>query len=127
MSDERDPAVWVVDLRTARDTDVAPTADEPLEPSETIELVAIIHDASETPLLLPIEPTHDRRLLDAIARLVRFAVARGERIPAVAIRYGDEYERALAFERRLPRWAYEGVAARDLPSELAGALGPRQR
>jgi len=127
VTNERDPPVWVVDLRTARDTEVGPPVDEALDPSEAIELVAIIHDASETPLLLPIEPTRDRRLLDAIARLVRFAVAHGESIPAMAIRYGDEYERTLAFERRLPRWAYEGVAAPNLPSELARALGPRHR
>lgn len=115
--------MWVVDLRTSRGAGAAQPIDDALDPSETIELVAILHDESPAPLLLPIEPTRDRRLLDAIARLVRFAVARGERIPAVAIRYGDEYERALAFERRLPRWAYEGVA--DPPSELARALGPR--
>lgn len=126
MSDDLDRPVWVVDLRTARDTGASPPMDEPLDPGESVELVAILHDGSPAPLLLPIEPTRDRRLLDAIARLVRFAVARGERIPAVAVRYGDEYERALAFERRLPRWAYEGVTAPDLPSELARALGARR-
>jgi hypothetical protein len=123
-----DRPVWVVDLRTQPEgASAAPTRDEALGPSEAIELVAILHHESEAPLLLPIEPTRDRRLLDAIARLLRFAVARGERIPAVAIRYGDGYERALAFERRLPRWAYEGVDARDLPSELERALGRRSR
>ncbi len=89
--------------------------------------VALLHDANDEPLLLPIEPTRDPRLLDALGRLVRFAALTGERIPSVAVRYGAPYERALVFERRLPRWAYEGISrdqARALPRPIARVLGP---
>lgn len=118
-----DRPVLVVDLRTAsmREGGALP-ADEALGEDETIDVVALLHDGSDAPLLLPIEPTRDRRLLDAIARLMRFAVERGERIPGAAIRYGSEYERTLAFERRLPAWAYDGIDAR-----LPPALRPLQR
>lgn len=130
-----DEPVLVIDLRSATlaaDRDAlggspAPDVpdDEPLTEDETIAHVALLHDASDAPLLLPIEPTRDRRWLDALARLIRFAVLRGERVPSVAVRYGTEYERSLAFERRLPRWAYEGIDTRHLPPEIARALGPR--
>jgi hypothetical protein len=116
--------VWVVDLSTDGGS-APPTPEDALAPGEMIELVAVLHDELDAPLLLPIAPTLDLRLLDAIARLLRFAVEHGERIPAVAVRYGSEYERALAFEKRLPRWAYEGTDRRDLPSALARVLGPR--
>lgn len=120
-----DPPVWVVDLRThAGGTDEA-SAVTSLAPEENVALVAVLHDELAEPLLLPIEPTRDLRRLDAIGRLFRFAVERGERIPAVAVRYGEPYERALAFERRLPRWAYEGVETRELPAALARVLSPR--
>lgn len=131
-----DEPVLVIDLRSAAlaaDRDAlassarAPNVpdDEPLEEGETIARVALLHDASDAPLLLPIEPTRDRRWLDALARLIRFAVLRGERVPSAAVRYGTEYERSLAFERRLPRWAYEGIDAPHLPPAIARALGPR--
>lgn len=113
--------MWVVDLREPSSGAAVPP-DETLAPDETISLVAVLHEGLSEPLLLPIEPTRDRRLLDAIARLLRFAVEHEERIPAVAVRYGDAYERALAFERRLPRWAYEGMDARGLPADLARVL-----
>lgn len=138
MSD-LDPPALVVDLRAralARDRaaleerEEAPPlpTDEPLEAHEVVAWIAVLHDASDEPLLLPIEPTRDRRRLDAVARLLRFAVMRGERMPEVAVRYGEEYERRLAFERRLPAWAYDGVdprVARALPEPLRRVLSAR--
>lgn len=119
-----DRPVLVVDLRSrALDEDRAGEGgaslppDAPLEPDETIDTVALLHDGSDAPLLLPIAPTRDRRFLDALARLMRFAVLRGERIPRVAVLYGSEYERSLAFERRLPAWAERGIDA-PLPPAL---------
>lgn len=89
---------------------------------EAISQVALL-PRDGPPVLLPIPATEDARLLDALARLVRFAVMLGEPILAVAERYGGEYERALAREGRLPRWAIEGVRE-PLPPSLA-ILGPR--
>lgn len=119
-----DRPVLVVDLRAPslaedREEARAPALpeDETIEEGESIDAVALLHDASDAPLVLAIEPTRDRRLLDALARLMRFAVVRGERIPTVAVRYGSEYERSLVFERRLPPWAYDGIDA-ALPPAL---------
>ncbi len=120
MSADLDRPVFVVDLREAalaedraaleRNEQAPPLApDEPLDAEEAIDTIAVLHDESETALLLPIEPTRDRRLLDAIARLLRFAVLHGKRMPEIAVLYGNEYERTLAFARQLPRWAYDGV------------------
>lgn len=135
MTDSSDDRpVLVVDLRAsslaedraAGDGAPALPPDEPLEDGETIDLVALLHDGSDAPLLLAIEPTRDRRLLDALARLMRFAALRGERIPRVAVRYGSEYERTLAFERRLPAWAYDGIDA-PLPASLSALRRRPQR
>jgi hypothetical protein len=135
-----DRPVLVVDLRRraleadrrALEGGPAPAtpADEPLGRGETVDLVALLHDGAEEPLLLPIEPTADRALLDALARLLRFAVLRGERIPKVATDYGSEHERRLAFERRLPAWAYEGIeeaALRSVPRAVRAVLARRPR
>ncbi|HJL20041.1 MAG TPA: hypothetical protein RMH99_30530 [Sandaracinaceae bacterium LLY-WYZ-13_1] len=136
-----DPPVLVVDLRSealgedrrALGEDraaPAPPPDAPLEASETVDRVALLHDGDDEPLLLPIEPTRDRAELDALARLIRFAVVRGERIPTVAHAYGGERERRLLFERRLPGWALDGLAPADLaklPAALRRALGPPPR
>jgi hypothetical protein len=108
---------------------VAPTAPRrlPEPPERPIRWMALIYDEAEDPLLLPIEPTRDVCLLDALARLLRIAVLSGERISSVAINYGEELERTLAFERRLPAWAYEGIEARrasHLPEPLRTVLGP---
>ncbi len=97
----------------------------PEPPDRPIEWLALVTGAEEDPLLLPLEPTRDVVLLDALARLIRIAVLSGERIPAVAINYGDRLERILAFERRLPRWAYEGIDPADaaaLPREIRAVL-----
>jgi hypothetical protein len=121
-----DRAVFVVDLRSetlredreALDRRVELTAPEDeLALDEPIDTLALLHDGTDEPLLLSITPTRDRDELDAIARLMRFAVLRGERMAKVAIEYGGELERRLAFERRLPAWAYDGIDA-ALPPEL---------
>lgn len=137
---EADRPVLVVDLRGpaleedrralegGRPPETPP--DEPLRGGERVDLVALLHDGSERPLLLAIGPTADRTYLDAVARLLRFAVLRGERIPKVAADWGSEYERRLAFERRLPEWAYIGLAdgdLRDVPPAVRKVLGPRPR
>lgn len=89
--------------------------------------MALLIDGVEEPLLLPIAPTTDALLLDALGRLVRLAAVAGERVPFVATEYGGELERRLAFERRLPGWVYRGLPpelARHLPPQLRSVLGP---
>lgn len=139
--DELDRPVLVVDLRApARAEDRAlvergatPPAlppDEPLAEDETVSLLAILHDGSDEPLLLPLAPTRDRRWLDAVARLLRVAVLRGASMSEVATAYGTEYERRLAFTRALPAWAYDGIEprlARALPRELRRVLVRREQ
>ena len=135
MRDSDEP-VFVVDLTEAtmeacgeeiRRGAEAPSAPSlPEAPDEPIRTVALVVDDSD-PVLLAIEPTRDVVLLDALARLLRIAVLSGERVPAVAVGYGDELERRLAFERRLPAWVYDGVeprVARRLPRALRAVLGP---
>lgn len=107
-----DEPVFVIDLRLPTSGEGADAA-TPLETDEAIALVAILDEGE--PRLFRIEPTHDGRYLDALARLIRFAHARGESVRAIAERYGTEYERALLFEGRIPAWAMEeGRRRRDL-------------
>jgi hypothetical protein len=140
MIDSCDPEepVFVIDLTDEAmaecERDVAAAAEEdaprgperplpaPPEGGEAITRVALLLEGEEAPLLLPVEPTRDMILLDALARLLRVAVLAGERVPSVAIEHGDALERRLAFERRLPRWVYEG-----LPSHLERRLPPKIR
>lgn len=107
-----DEPVFVIDLRLPTSGDGAEAATPP-ETDEEIALVAILEERGE-PRLFRIEPTHDGRYLDALARLIRFAHARGESVRAIAERYGTEYERRLLFEGRIPAWAMEeGGGRRD--------------
>jgi len=132
-----DRPVFVVDLRAAameesaaevvdrRDEDGPRSLPEP--PLLPIDQVALLVDGRDEPVLLSVEPTRDVELLDALARLLRIALLSGERVPAVAVEYGDELERRLAFERRLPAWVYDGVrpaVALRLPAALRSVLGP---
>lgn len=140
---EQEELVYVVDLTTY---ELDRTADEvegggggenpdsgaplPQEPPTPIHQLAILIDGWEQPLVLPIEPTRDVVYLDALARLLRIAVLAGERVPAVAINYGEVYERSLAFERRLPEWVYSGIEAKvaaKLPTEVRLVLCPKKR
>lgn len=130
--------LFVVDLTTAEIDRVSQEIDaggrpEPPElppvPPTPISRMALLIDGWDEPLLLPIEPTRDVAWLDAVARLLHIAVLAGERVPAVAVNYGDVLERSLAFERRLPRWAYSGLdeeTAARLPPELRAVLGPQR-
>ena len=102
----------------------------PEEPPREIEILALLIDGREEPLFLPIEPTRDVLYLDALARLLRIAALAGETLSSVAINYGEAFERSLAFERRLPTWAYDGVdrdVAVTLPRELQLVLAPKKR
>lgn len=138
MNDDR--PVLVVDLRSdalaedraALDAGEPPPlpADAPLDEHEEVSLLAILHDGSDEPLLLPLPRTRDRRRLDAIARLLRFAVLHRTSIPEAAIVHGDTLERRLAFARELPAWAYDGIDPRDakrLPAALRRVLERRAR
>jgi len=101
---------------------------EPDDPDSPISTVAVLYDEQRDPLLLPVEPTRDGELLDAIGRLLKLAVLQGVSMTQVAQRLGGELERRLFFERRLPSWAYDGVDARqvpDLPPRLFPVLGHR--
>lgn len=98
-------------------------------PERPIRYIALLTEAQEDPILLPIEPTKDVRYLDALARLLRIGDLAGETIPSVAINYGDVYERKLAFERKLPDWAYSGVDSEllaQLPASLKRVLKPQK-
>jgi len=133
--------VYVIDLttheldRTAHEIDgggpdPASRPSLPPEPPAPIGLVALLIDGWDEPLILPIEPTRDVRFLDALARLLRIAVLAGERVPSVAVNYGEEYERSLAFSRKLPDWVYSGVDKRNakaLPPEVRLVIGPRSK
>ncbi|MDQ3035765.1 MAG: hypothetical protein M3Y87_25405, partial [Myxococcota bacterium] len=64
--------------------------------------------------------------LDALARLVRFAVLRRLRVRDVAARYGTDYERALVAQGALPAWALDGIdteLSRVWPADVKHALG----
>lgn len=133
----REELVFVVDLTTDEIERIADGIDDdsptepktlPPTPPEPIGTVALLLDGWEEPLLLPVEPTRDVERLDALARLLRIAVLAGERVPTVAVEYGDELERTLIFERKLPGWVYDGVApevAVTLPPEVQRVLSPR--
>jgi len=138
----QEPLVFVVDLRAPAMAEVAqlvaqqdPTetgpAAQPLPevPSQPISHLALLVENREEPLLLPLEPTQDVEYLDALARLLRIALVAGKRIPTVAVEYGEERERQLAFSRRLPRWAYHGIPdalSGSLPPALKAVLGPKK-
>jgi hypothetical protein len=99
----------------------------PAPPDEPVRLVALLVDGRAEPVLLPITPTRDIALLDALARLVRFAVLEGLRPAEVARRYGGPLERSLADDGRLPAWAAGDLDAAllgALPKEVQRALGP---
>jgi hypothetical protein len=121
VTHDLDRPVLVIDLRETLAAAAQSPPDEVID--EPVELCAIVHDALPEPLVLPLPSGLDREELDAIARLVRFAVERRERIPNVAIAHGGELERRLAFERRLPKWAYDGLDR--MPPELEATLGKK--
>jgi hypothetical protein len=138
-ADDPEEMVFVVDLTTAEIDRVSQEIEAggarpgppplPPAPASPVARLALLIDGWDEPLLLPVEPTRDVAWLDAVARMLRIAVLAGERVPAVAVNYGDVPERALAFERRLPEWAYLGVdeeISARLPTELRVVLGPRQ-
>lgn len=128
-----DGLVLVIDLRSEAMSEVGREVDAaiagafvprvlPAAPAEPIARVALLVDGGGDPVVLPIEPTDDVRWLDALARLVRFAVLRGETATEVAQRYGSGYERALS----LPGWARGGLdpaTAARLPDPVRRALG----
>lgn len=136
---EPEELLFVVDLTTAEIDRVSqeveaggprrPPPGLPPAPPSPISRLALLVDGWGEPLLLPVEPTVDVAWLDAVARLLRIAVLAGERVPVVAINYGEVFERTLAFERRLPEWAYAGVdeaTAARLPPEVRAVLGPQR-
>ncbi len=108
-----DRPVFVIDLRDLEADRAALGAPAPRAlPSmdEAVRDVALLVEGAD-PILLPIAPTDDARLLDALARLVRFAVLRQRPVAEIAARYGGDYERQLVRESRLPGWALDGVDA----------------
>jgi len=114
-----DRPVFVIDLRDLEADRAALGAPAPRAlPSvdEAVRDVALLVEGAD-PILLPIAPTDDARLLDALARLVRFAVLRQRPVAEIAARYGGDYERDLVEARRLPAWALDGVDE-ALPSAL---------
>lgn len=140
-ADAHDEAlVFVIDLRDAAMQEIAREVDAAIEgafvprvlpapPEAPIAAVALLVGAGEgEPFVLPIEPTTDVRWLDALARLVRFAVLRGATVEEVATQYGEEYERALVGGGRLPGWALgalDAPTAARLPETVRRALRAR--
>jgi hypothetical protein len=111
------------ELATAHDR----SSERPLPPlpHRPIRQIALLLADRDEPLLLPIAPTRDVRLLDALARLIRVAVVLGLRVSEIAQRYGTPYEQKLVSERRLPGWALGSIAsdtARLLPEDVRRAL-----
>ena len=129
-------AIDLTDAGLAELSSVVSGAAEPREPpplpdppAAPIRTVALLFEAGEDPLLLPVEPTRDVAALDALGRLLKVAVLSGRRLPAVAAEHGEELERRLAFERRLPRWVYDGLEPRladRLPARVRAVLGPKR-
>lgn len=127
-----DALVFVIDLRAAAMAEVAREVEAakagafvprvlPDEPEAPIETVALLVDEGG-PLLLPIAPSRDVRWMDALARLVRFAVLHRQSVTEVAARYGHAYERSMS----LPAWArgeLEPAVAERLPESIRHALG----
>jgi hypothetical protein len=132
-----DEPVFVIDLtraaidRAARKAaEPGPARPRPLPeaPTRPIERIALLLDGWQEPLLLPVAPTADVVLLDALGRLLTIGVLAGERVSVVAVEHGGELERSLVFRRRLPDWALDGVEPRvaaRLPEAVERVLGPR--
>jgi hypothetical protein len=135
-SEHDDAPVFVIDLthaeraRTAREVRAAMGGEFvprvlPQPPDEPVRWVALLLDAGE-PVLLPIAPTRDVRLLDALARLVRFALLQELTGAEVAARHGEVYEQELLARGALPGWTrgeLDPEAARRLPPDVRRALG----
>lgn len=115
MRDETpDEIVFAIDLRRgaldeerdALEHERAPVPHPlPPVPVRPIRTVALIVDDAD-PILRPIEPTRDVRMLDALGRLLRYSALLGISVTEVAERYGAAYEREVL--GRLPRWAFRG-------------------
>lgn len=130
--DSDDDLAFVIDLRRAAMDEVAREVAAassgafvprvlPSPPEGAIATVALLVDGADAPVLLPIAPTRDVRYLDALARLLRFAVLRGAPVREIARAYGTDYERSL----ELPRWSrgeLDAAARSRLPPAVAAAL-----
>ncbi len=101
----------------------------PSPPGQPVRAVALVFAWENDPILLPIRPTVDMRMLDAAARLIRTALLTGQTVAAVATELGDVEVKRLYFSRRLPRFIYEGVPApvrHRVPAEVHAVLGHRR-
>jgi len=103
----------------------------PARPERPIRAVALVFEWGADPVLLPIRPTQDLVMLDALARLIRAALLTGRSVASLVTEAGDEELKRLYFSRRLPRFVYDGVPVpvrHRLPARLVEALGrPRRR
>jgi hypothetical protein len=102
----------------------------PDSPRHPVRAIALVFAWEEDPVLLPLRPSVDARILDATARLIRTALLTGQTVAGVATELGDETVRRLYFSRKLPRFIYEGVPApvrHRIPAEVHGVLGHRHK
>jgi hypothetical protein len=99
-------------------------------PSRPIRAVALVFAWEGDPVLLPIQPTVDTEMLEAMARLIRMAMLTRRSVANLVTEAGDEPLKRLYFSRKLPRFIYDGVPApvrHRIPTELQEALGKRRR
>lgn len=100
-----------------------PTSENAAHP---IRAIALIFDRNADPVLLAIDPTEDLRMLDALARLMRFALLTERSIATLATEFGDVEMKRMFFARRFPRFVYRGIPVSvrtRLPSTLVEAMG----
>jgi hypothetical protein len=138
-----DDPVYVVDLTPEALQECRAELDQPLDesseggierelgpaPSRPIRAVALVLDRNADPLLVPVRPTRDVRMLDALARLLRVGMTTGTSVATLATEHGDAYIQRLYFRRELPGFVYEGLprpARERAPRELTRIFGARR-
>ena len=131
-----DDPIFVIDLsdetmqkaREALDEDVpmVPASELSEQADRHLRAVALVFDWSDDPVLLAMEPTNDLKMLDALARLMRFALLTGHSIARLVTEHGDDEMKRMFFARRFPRFVYRGIPVsvrKRLPKELVEAMG----
>jgi hypothetical protein len=104
----------------------APSRPPPDPPEGAVRVVGLVFDWDHDPVLLPVPPTRDVAMLDAVARLLRVALVTGRRVAELATEYGDAEVGRLYRDRRLPAFVYDGIpepARARVPEALLELLG----
>ncbi len=94
-----------------------------------LQAVALVFNWDDGPLLIAIEPTQNRQMLDALARLLRIGLLKGIPLSTLALDFGDDDLKRLYFSRELPGFVYGALEAEvweRLPAPFRAIL-PRPR